>query len=470
MSISIFVTDDEPAVRLAITKRLIRQHYHVRNFDSVEALLTELEQEGPDIILLDLKMPGMSGLEALKHIRATAPHTLVILLTAYGTVEDAVEAMKMGAYDFLIKNIDLSVMEPVIRRAVEFLTLRRRINHETEDSASRFAFPNLIVHSPKMRELIRQIHDLAQTPKTTVLIQGETGTGKEFLARVLHHNSARGRFPFVGVNCTAIPRDLFESEFFGYERGAFTGANQRKPGLCEQAEGGTLFLDEIGDLDPTMQVKLLRVLEERTIKRLGGQTEIHVDFRLIAATNRELRREILQGTFREDLFFRLNVVSLELPPLRQRVEDIMPLGRAVLLRYGQEFGKDVTEICSEAQTLLEQYAFPGNIRELHNIVERALIFCQGKTITPGDLPLELKMQTRIATAALSRTEEQLIRIEMILGRDSLADVEFAILNQAMRAAGNNKSLAAQHVGLTRFALDRRLKKKPSGGKSARVFD
>ena len=460
MRATIFVTDDDDVVRASITRRLSRTGTHeVQSFDSGEALLEALDHDIPDIILLDLKMTGMSGLETLKQIRPKAPQVLVILLTAYGTVEDAVEAIKLGAYDFLIKSVDLSGVNPVVQRAVEYLSLKRRVLFESEDTANRYAFNHLIANSASMRELVSQIHELTTNVKTTVLLQGETGTGKEYMARVLHHNGPRKNAPFVGVNCTAIPQDLFESELFGYERGAFTGANQRKPGLCEQAEGGTLFLDEIGDLNPPMQAKLLRVLQERSFRRLGGQEDIDVDFRLIAATNRELRKEVTQGNFREDLFFRLNVVTLELPLLRNRVEDIGPLSLRFLCQHSQDSGKEITDINDDARAILEKYHYPGNIRELDNIIERAVIFCQGQSLMTGDLPKELLEPGRKKIVETSTGQDQtVLRMEMILGEQSLAEVETAIIEEAMSLCGHNKSLAAQKLGLTRFTLDRRLKK------------
>lgn len=458
MRANIFVTDDDHVVRQAITRRLARRQHHIRDFDSGEALLTALEHEVPDIILLDLKMSGLSGLETLKHIRTKTQQALVILLTAYGTVEDAVEAIKLGAYDFLIKSVDLSGVEPVIDRALEFLVLRRRIDFEAQGHSGRFGFDNLIANSPRMKELVGQIQEMAQNFKTTVLLFGETGTGKEFVARVLHHNGPRATGPFVGVNCTAIPQELFESELFGYERGAFTGANQRKPGLCEQAEGGTLFLDEIGDLNPSMQAKLLRVLQERSFKRLGGRDDIEVDFRLIAATNRDLRKDVSQGRFREDLFFRLNVVSLDLPPLRQRREDIIPLCLQTLVRQSKDLGKDVRDVEPEAQQILERYPYPGNIRELQNIIERAVIFCRGKSITVGDLPREVQEDTQSPVSAVTQGNCQVIQVEMVLGEKTLPDLEADIIEEVMRVSDYNKSLAAKFLGMTRFALDRRLKK------------
>ncbi len=459
MRATIFVTDDDHVVRASITRRLSRGSHEVQSFDSGETLLEALDHDIPDIILLDLKMTGMTGLETLKHIRVKAPHTLVILLTAYGTVEDAVEAMKLGAYDFLIKSVDLSGVNPVVERAVEYLSLKRRVSFESEDIANRYALHHLIAKSASMRGLVSQVQELVNNVKTTVLLQGETGTGKEFIARILHHNGPRKGAPFVGVNCTAIPQELFESEIFGYERGAFTGATQRKPGLCEQAEGGTLFLDEIGDLNPSMQAKLLRVLQERSFRRLGGREDIEVDFRLMAATNRDLKKEVSRGAFREDLYFRLNVVSLELPPLRNRVEDISPLSLRFLCQHSKEISKDITDIEDEARALLERYSYPGNIRELENIIERAAIFCQGKLLMSGDLPRELhEPSTRKIVEASTQQDQQILRMEVVVGEKSLADVEAAIIEEVMSLCGHNKSLAAQKLGITRFALDRRLKK------------
>jgi len=458
MRATIFVTDDDEVVRQAISRRLAKQHQDVRSFDSGEALLVALDHDLPDIILLDLKMTGMSGIETLKQVRAKTQQSLVILLTAYGTVENAVEAMRLGAYDFLIKSVDLSGVEPVVDRALEYLTLRRRIDFETQDRPGRYALQSLVSNSPSMKELVGQIQEMAQNLKTTVLLFGETGTGKEFVARVLHHNGPRAQGPFVGVNCTAIPQELFESELFGYERGAFTGAHQRKPGLCEQAEGGTLFLDEIGDLNPTMQAKLLRVLQERSFRRLGGRQDIDVDFRLIAATNRDLRKDVAQGMFREDLFFRLNVVSLDLPPLRKRIEDIIPLCLQTLAVHSKDLGKDVTAIDPEAQQFLERYAYPGNIRELQNIIERAVIFCRGQSLTSRDLPREVQEVPHSAVNVVTQGNLPVVRIEMRLGEHTLGDIEQTLIDEVMRVSDFNKSLAAKHLGITRFALDRRLKK------------
>ncbi len=390
MQASIFVTDDEPALRNAIVKRLSRRHHRVRAFQSGDELLAAVEHDVPDLILLDLKMPGMTGIEVLEALRTKARDAAVIILTAYGTVEDAVEGMKLGAYDFLIKTVDLGGVEPVVDRALEYLLLRRRVAFAAEHAAGHYGLSELVANSLSMKQLLAQVTEAAQNQKTTVLMTGEAGTGKEFLARVIHHNSARAAGPFVKVNCTALSPDLFERELFGYERGSFPGAEQRKLGLLEQAEAGTIFLDEVGDLDMALQGKLLRVLEDRSFRRIGGTEEMRGDFRVIVASNRDLKQEITAQRFREDLYLRLNIMAWRVPTLRNRMEDIVPLSKQFMMKYGMELSKDVKEIDSAAVAVLERYSFPGNVRELHNIIERAMILCKGAILTAGDLPSELR--------------------------------------------------------------------------------
>ncbi len=454
----VFLADDEQVIRTAIVKRLIRQGHFAVGYESGEALLQGLEQKLPELVFLDLKMPEISGLDTLKQVRQLAPSAIVIMLTAYGTVSNAVEAMKLGAYDFLIKTVDLEGVDAVTTRAIEMLTLRRRLESEVGDQANQFHLNNLEAYSPVMKQLLEQVRGVAENPKSSVMLLGETGTGKEFLARVIHHNGPRASGPFVGVNCTAIPKDLFESELFGYERGAFTGANQRKLGLLEKAEGGTLFLDEIGDLDLSMQAKLLRVIQERSFRRLGSNDDHGVDFRLVTATNREIKKDVERGLFREDLYFRLNVVMFEIPPLRKRVEDILPLCQRTIMRFAKEFGKPVPEMDPEARSILEEYQYPGNIRELENILERAMIFCSSQTLAANYLPRELRDPVKKVATAVSIGEEQLIRIEMHVGKQTLEQIEESIIEETLRLADYNKSLAAKQLGLTRFSLDRRLKK------------
>jgi two-component system response regulator AtoC len=294
--------------------------------------------------------------------------------------------MKLGAYDFIIKSVDLAAVEPVVGRALEHVVLRRRLAYAAENEASEYGLDAFASSSPLMKSLLAQVRDVAQNPKATVLLLGEIGTGKEFLARVIHHNGVRAKAPFVRINCTTISPQSFERDLFGYERGAFAGAEQRKIGLLEQAEGGTLYLDEVGDLNVGMQGKLLGILQDRSFRRVGGTEDIPIDFRVITSTYRDPKQEVSAGRFREDLYFRLNVISFVLPPLRDRVEDIVPLAKRFMAKYGLELGKEVAEIDPKAIATLEKYSYPGNVRELQNIIERAIMLCTGKALTDADLP------------------------------------------------------------------------------------
>ena len=386
MQASIYVADDEPALLNAIVKRLSKGQHKIRAFKSGDELLAAAEQDVPDLVLVDMKMPGRTGLETLEALRAKSRDVVVIILTAYGTVEEAVEAMKLGAYDFIIKSVDLAAVEPVVGRALEHVLLRRRLAYAAENEASEYGLETFASSSPLMTSLLSQVREVAQNPKTTVLLRGEIGTGKEFLARVIHHNSARAKAPFVRINCTSISPQNFERDLFGYERGAFAGAEQRKIGLLEQAEAGTLYLDEVADLNLGMQGKLLGILQDRSFRRVGGTADIPGDFRVIASTYRDLKQEVSAGRFREDLYFRLNVISFVLPPLRDRVPDIVPLSKRFMAKYAVELGKEVVDLDSKAVATLERYSYPGNVRELQNIIERAIMLCSGKTLTAADLP------------------------------------------------------------------------------------
>lgn len=383
---SIFVVDDQRAFREALGKLLTRMQHRVRTFESGEELLSAIEVESPDLILLDLKMPGMTGIETLEALHSKSCEALVVLLTAYGTVEDAVEAMKLGAFDFLIKTVDLETLEPVINRALEYVRLKRRVGYNHEHEADQYALSELIADSPAMRTLLLQVREVAQNPNIPILVMGESGTGKEYFARVIHHNSMRAKGPFVKISCTSLSPMRFERDLFGYERGAFAGAERRKLGLLDQAERGTLFLDEIGDLDHSMQGKLVGVVQDRAFRRLGGTEDIFGDYRVVASSYRDLHAEVQAGRFREDLFFRLNAMSFVIPPLRKRSEDIIPLAKRFMMKYGMELGKEVTDIDPKAVATLQQYSYPGNVRELQNIIERAMMLCVGRILTNGDLP------------------------------------------------------------------------------------
>jgi two-component system, NtrC family, response regulator AtoC len=386
MQVSIFLVDDQPAFRAALEKRLSKTRHHVRSFESGEELLHAVAQDPPDLIILDLKMPDMDGLQVLEALRSKSPETLVVLLTAYGTVEDAVEAMKLGAFDFLIKTVDLEDVERVVGRAITHILLRRRVAYEQQHQADQYNLNDLIAFSPAKKSLVGQLRHLTQLPNVPVLLMGETGTGKEFLARVIHHNSTRAKGPFVKISCTSLSPQRFERDLFGYERGAFAGAERRKLGLLDQAENGTLFLDEIGDLDLSMQGKVVGIVEDQSFRRLGGTENIVGNFRVLASSYRDLKAEVAAGRFREDLFYRLNAIPFIVPPIRNRIEDILPLARFFMMKYGVELGKDVTDIDPRAVRLLQHYAFPGNVRELKNMIERAMMLSVGRTLTPGDFP------------------------------------------------------------------------------------
>ena len=386
MQANIFVVDDQAAFRSALEKLLSRMQHRVRTFQSGEDMLSAIIDDQPDLILLDLKMPTMTGIEVLEELHAKSSDALVILLTAYGTVEDAVEAMKLGAFDFLIKTVDLESVEPVVTRALEHVLLKRRVAYDHAHEAAQYSVNNLIANSSSMKTLLMYVREVASNPNIPILLTGETGSGKEFIARVIHHNSARAKGPFIKISCTTLSPMRFERDLFGYERGAFAGAERRKLGMLDQAETGTIFLDEIGDLDLTMQGKLIGIVQDRIFRRLGGTEDITGNFRVIASSYRNLKEEMLSGRFREDLFFRLNALPIKVPPLRNRVEDIIPLARLLIMKYGVEMGKEVTDIDPKAMTTLQHYAYPGNVRELQNIIERAIMLCVGRTLTYADIP------------------------------------------------------------------------------------
>ncbi len=431
----ILVVDDERKLGILFSRALKNAGYDAKYVETAESALENLS-EGFDMVISDIRMPGMNGIELLKKIKSEYPEIVVIMMTAHGTVESAVEAMKAGAYDYLLKPFSTDELILLVKRVSEDLHLRREVEYHRKIERKRFG--EIVGESEPMQNIFELIEKVAVSD-ATVLILGETGTGKELVARGIHNRSPRAKKPFVAINCAAITETLLESELFGYEKGAFTGADKRKPGMFELAEGGTLFLDEIAEMPAPLQAKLLRVLQEKKVYHLGGTTPIPVDVRIIAATNKNLREYVNEQKFREDLYFRLAVFPIELPPLRKRPQDIPILVENFLRKRGFK-----VNISSEAMEILREYTYPGNVRELENILERAVILSGGKDIFPEHLPdLEL---------------DQMEVLSMEPGETTLEELEKKMLISALEKAGGNKSKAARLLGITRRMIYTKLKK------------
>ena len=465
MAWHLLLLEDEASVREAFALRLRDQGYVVQTAESGDEALGLLRSFEPDVLVVDLVMPNFSGLEVLARVKQLSPALPVIVLTARGTVKGAVEGMRLGAFDFVAKSIDMDDLLHTLRRATEFLTLQRQVQLHSGQDAARYALDRVIAKSPVTRSFLAQVQELIKNDRVTVLLQGETGTGKQYMGRVIHYNSPRAGRPCVEVDCPSIPRDLFESELFGHEKGSFTGATGRKCGLIEMAEGGTVFFDEIADLPLPLQAKLLRVLEERTIRRVGSAANIPIDVRVMAATNRNLKEAVAKGEFREDLYFRLNVVTLTVPPLRERREDIIPLAEQFLHRSALALKKPVRTLGESAQALLRGYHLPGNVRELSNLIERAVLFCAGTTLEASNFPIDVQGALSIPVAAsldaysveADGSDSGDVHISFRVGAQSLADLEDRIIEEVLARSGGNKTLAAKQLGVTRWMLDRRRK-------------
>jgi DNA-binding NtrC family response regulator len=400
--------------------------------------------ERADLILTDLRLPGMDGLELLHLMRRQNSEVPVIVMTAFGTIETAVEAMKAGAADFLLKPFSLDHLMTVVRKALELRALQDENRKLREELGRRYQFDNIVGRSPAMQEIFATILRVAPS-RATVLLAGESGVGKDLIARAIHYHSPRKDRPFVKINCTALPENLMESELFGYEKGAFTGAVGSKPGKFEQADTGTAFLDEIGDVPASVQVKLLRVLQEREFERLGSNKTRHIDVRIVAATNQDLRAALEQGTFREDLYYRLNVVPMNIPPLRERREDIPFLAEHFVRKLAAQSDSPVSSITDAAIQRLMGYHWPGNVRELENVIERSLVLCTGTELDAPDIRLDTAPRSRVQTAENFLPEGM-----------TLDEYEQAVIREALRRAEGNKSQAARLLGLTRNALRYRL--------------
>ena len=414
--------------------------------EDAETGLKLLQQNSIDLVLTDLKLPGMDGLEFLQTIKRQNAALPVVVMTAFGSVETAVEAMKAGASDYVLKPFSLTEMRMVIHKELDVRNLREENRSLREALGKRYSHPNIVARSPKMQDVLATVERVAPT-NSTVLLGGESGVGKDLIARAIHEKSLRAKGPFVKINSTAIPENLLESELFGFEKGAFTGAVASKPGKFELADKGTLFLDEIGDVPPATQVKLLRVLQEREFERLGGTRTVKVDVRLVAATNRDLREALEQGTFREDLYYRLNVVPIDIAPLRERREDIPDLVDLFISRFNAESRKPIEGITPEAMQIMVNYHWPGNVRELQNIVERACALSKGTMLDAADIRLD----TRAPKAANGPTG-------FLPDGMTLEQWEDEMVQEALRRANGNKSQAARLLGLSRNALRYRLSK------------
>ncbi|MGB9867324.1 MAG: sigma-54-dependent transcriptional regulator [Bacillota bacterium] len=447
----VLVVDDETNMEW-LFRSSFGDAYEIIGARSGEEALEKLSRDKVDLIMLDLKMPGIDGMALLKLFKQEYPNVPVVMMTAYGTVKTAVEAMKVGAQDYVTKPFDVEELRIIMENALKFGRLAREVEQLRSELEEKFHTKNIITASPAMLNVFRIIEKVAQTD-APVLIEGESGTGKELVARAIHWESARRRKPFLPVNCAALPENLLESELFGYEEGAFTGAKRRKPGKFELADGGTVFLDEIGDLPQGMQAKVLRVIEEKEIERLGGTKRIPVDIRIISATNKSLREQVEKGEFRQDLYYRLAVIPITLPPLRERKEDIPLLVAHFLQTFTRSNGKKVTSVSPEAMALLKEYSWPGNVRELKNVIQQAVVLGEGEVLTVEMLPDYIRRAVEQCGTTLSASGGAL-RGKL---KEMRMEQERQIIEQALAKFGGNRTKAAEYLGISRRALQAKIK-------------
>ena len=448
----ILVVDDEELIRWSFEKELSNLKYEVITAESGEEAINKFKENPPDLVLLDIRLPGMDGLETLKEIHKLKGDTLAIMMTAEASVQNAVKAMKMRAVvDYLCKPVDFEELKVVVENAIEIYELRKEVKTLRDETRKPYSFENIIVNSEKMKQVLDTVSRVIQSKAGIVLVQGESGTGKDLVAKTIHYKSERCDKPFMEINCAALPETLLESELFGYEKGAFTDAKFLKKGLFELADEGTVFLDEIGDMKTALQAKLLKVIENRYFKRVGGANDIEVDIKIITATNRDLKKLVDSGEFRADLYYRLNVISIYIPPLRERKEDIYPLIKHFLGEFNRSFKKNIKDISPGAKEILLNYNWPGNVRELKNVIERAIILSFDDLIDQSYLPMELLPDYK-------KEDDKIIDITLPPDGIDIDKIEEELVRQALSLSQGNQTVAAKLLNLTRDSFRRRLKK------------